>query len=139
MTTTTQIFKSKQVTMVQKCRKTSKELPTSAQPSRAQKPECNSTNSQEKSHEQPPPASQHWSVLTLDHVVPLFDMRANTSKNIYDIMRSSREALSIQKLTTIRTSWLSQIEEDLKKYVFHLTMSIKQYKSVLFASHFVCT
>jgi hypothetical protein len=39
-------------------------------------------------------------------------MRANTSKNIYDIMRSSKEALPIQKLTTITTGRLSKVEED---------------------------
>jgi hypothetical protein len=65
-----------------------------------------------KSLQQPPPASRHRSVLTLDHVVvPLFDMRANTSNNIYDIMRSSREALPYQKLTTITTGRLSKVEE----------------------------
>jgi hypothetical protein len=48
----------------------------------------------------------------MDHVVPLFDMRVNTSNNIYDIMRSTSEALPIQKLTTITTGRLSGVQED---------------------------
>jgi hypothetical protein len=90
----------------------SKELPTSAQPPRAQDQNVILPTHKKKSRQQPPPASQHWSVLTLDHVVPLFEMRANTSNNIYGIMRSSREALLIQKLTTVTTGWLSEVEDD---------------------------
>jgi hypothetical protein len=67
--------------------------------------------SKKKSRLQPPPASRHRSVLTLDHVVPLFDMRANTSNNIDDIIRSSREARPIQKTTTITTDRMSQVED----------------------------
>ncbi len=89
---------------MRKCGKTSKELPTSAQPPCAQDQNVILPTHKKKSRQQPPPASRHWSVLTLDHVVPLFDMRANTSKNIYDIMRSSREALPIQKLMTAITT-----------------------------------
>jgi hypothetical protein len=48
----------------------------------------------------------------MDHVVLLFDMGENMSKNIYDIMRSSKQALPIQKLTTITTDRLSTVEED---------------------------
>ncbi len=110
--TTTQIFKSKLVTVVGKFQKTSKELPTSAQPPRAQDQNVILPTHNKKSRQQPPPASRHRSLLTLDHVVPLFDMRANMSKNIYDIMRSSKEALPIQKWTTITTHWVSKIEED---------------------------
>jgi hypothetical protein len=98
--------------MVRKCGKTSEEMPTSAQPPRAQDQNVILPTHKKKSCQQPPPASRHRSVLTLDHVVPLFDMRANTSKNVYDIMRSSKEALSIQKLTTITTDRLSKVEED---------------------------
>jgi hypothetical protein len=99
--------------MMQKCGKTSKELPTSAQLPRAQDQNVILPTHKKKSRQQSPPASRHRSVLTLDHVVPLFDMRANMSNNIYDIMRSSREALPIQKLTTITTDWLSfKVEED---------------------------
>ncbi len=98
--------------MVRKCGKTSKEMPTSAQPPCAQDQNVILPTHKKKSRQQSPPASRHRSVLTLDHVVPLFDMRANTSNNIYDIMRSSREALPIQKLTTITTDRLSKVEED---------------------------
>ena len=98
--------------MMRKCGKLSKELPTSAQPQRAQDQNVILPTHKKKSRQQPPPASRHRSVLTLDHVVPLFDMRANTSNKIYDIMRSSREALPIQKLTTITTDRLSKVEED---------------------------
>jgi hypothetical protein len=97
---------------VRKCGKISKELPTSAQPPRAQDQNVILPTHKKKSRQQPPPASQHRSVLKLDHVVLLFDMLANTSNNIYDIMRSSREALPIQKLTTITTDQLSKVEED---------------------------
>ncbi len=98
---------------MRKCGKTSKELPTSAQPPCAQDQNVILPTHKKKSRQQePPPASRHWSVLTLDHVVPLSDMRANTSNNIYGIMRSSREALPIQKLTTITTNGLSKVEED---------------------------
>jgi hypothetical protein len=98
---------------MRKCGKTSKELPTSAQPPCAQDQNVILPTHKKKSRQQPPPASRHRSVLTLDHVVvPLFDMRANTSNSIYDIMRSSRKALPIQKLTTITTDRLSKVEED---------------------------
>ena len=39
-------------------------------------------------------------------------MLPNMSNNIYNIMRSSTEALPIQKLTKITTDWLSEVEED---------------------------
>jgi hypothetical protein len=66
-----------------------------------------------KNHLQPPPASRHGSILKLDCVVPLFEIRANTSKNIYEIIISSRGAtLPIQKLMTIATDRLSAVEED---------------------------
>ncbi len=64
-----------------------------------------------KSCQQPPPASRHRSVLTLDRVVSLFDMRANMSNNIDDIIRSSRDARPIQRLTTITTDRMSQVED----------------------------
>jgi hypothetical protein len=98
--------------MMRKCGKTSKELPTNAQPPRAQDQNVILPTHKKKSCQPPPPASQHRSVLTLDHVVPLFDMRANMSNNIYDNMRSSREALLIQKLMTITTDRLSKVDED---------------------------
>jgi hypothetical protein len=69
------ILKSKLATMVWKCQKTSKELPTSAHPPRAQDQNVILPTHKKKSRQQPPPASWHWSVLTLDHGVPsLFDM-----------------------------------------------------------------
>jgi hypothetical protein len=50
--------------------------------------------------------------LTLHRVVLLFDMRATTSNRIYAIIRSSREAiLPIQRLKTITTNRLSQVED----------------------------
>jgi hypothetical protein len=98
--------------MVRKCGKTSKEMPTSAQPPRAQDQNVILPTHKKKSRQQPPPASRHRSVLTMDHVVLLFDMGENMSKNIYDIMRSSKQALPIQKLTTITTDRLSKVEED---------------------------
>jgi hypothetical protein len=75
MTMTTQIFKSKQVTMVRKCQKMSKELPRSAQPPRAQDQNVILPTYKKRSRQQHPPAHRHRSVLTLDHVVPLFEMR----------------------------------------------------------------
>jgi hypothetical protein len=39
------------------------------------------------------------------------------SNIIYGIMRSSREALPIQKLMTITTGQLSEVEEDPTRYV----------------------
>jgi hypothetical protein len=98
---------------MRKCGKLSKELPTSAQPQRAQDQNVILPTHKKKSRQQSPPASRHRYVLTLDHGVPFYDMRANMSNTNYDIMRSSREALPIQKLlTTITTNRLSKVEED---------------------------
>jgi hypothetical protein len=98
--------------MVQKRQKTIKEQPTSAQPSRASDQNVILVTPKKKNRLQPPPASRHRSVLKLDRVVPLFDMRSHTSKNIHDIFMSSRGALPIQNLTTISTDRLSEVEED---------------------------
>ena len=98
--------------MVRKCRKTVKGPPRSAQPSRANDQNVNLATHKKKNRPQPPPASRQWSVLKLDSVIPLFDMRANTSHNIYDIIRSSRGALPIQKLTSIATDRLSEVKDD---------------------------
>jgi hypothetical protein len=85
-----------------------KELPTSAQPA----PANDKVTHKKKNRSQPPPASQRWSVLKLHRVVPLFDMRAHTSKNIHDVILLSRGALPIQKLSTIATDRLSEVSED---------------------------
>jgi hypothetical protein len=97
--------------MVRKCGKLTKLMPRSAQPSCAKDKNVIPPTHKKKSHLQPPPASRHRSVLTLDSVVPLFDMRVNTSNNIYDIIRSSREAIPIQMTTTITTDRISQVED----------------------------
>ncbi len=104
--------KSKQATMVRTCQKMIKELTTRAQPSRAKHQNVNLATHKKKNRFQPPPASPHRSLLKLHRVVPLFDMRVHTSKNIHDIIMSSRGALPIQKLTTIATGRLSKVEED---------------------------
>jgi hypothetical protein len=98
--------------MVRKCQTTIKQLPTSAQPSRANDQNVILVTPKKKNRFQPPPASQHRSVLKLARAVPLFDMRANTSKNISNIIMSSRGALPIQKLTTMATDRLYEVEED---------------------------
>jgi hypothetical protein len=98
--------------MVRNRQKTIKELPTRAQPSTTDEKDVILAPYQKKNCLQPPPASRHRSVLKLDRVVPLFDMRSHTSKNIHDIIMSSRGALPIQKLTTISTDRLSEVEED---------------------------
>ena len=92
--------------------KTIKELPTSAQPSRANDQNVNLATHKKKNRVYPPPASRQRSVLKLDRFVPLFDMRSHTSKDVYDIIRSTRGALPIQKLTTIATDRLSEVVED---------------------------
>jgi hypothetical protein len=50
-------------------------------------------------------------VLTLDRVVSLFNMRANMSNSIDDIIGSSRDARPIQRLTTITTNRMLQVED----------------------------
>jgi hypothetical protein len=72
-------FNNKQATMVRKRRKTIKEVPTSAQPSSADEKDVILATYKKKNCLQPPPASRHRSVLKLDRVVPLFDMRSHTS------------------------------------------------------------
>ena len=67
--------------------------------------------SKKKSRQQPPPATRHRCVLKLDRVVLLFDMRANTSNDIDDIIGSTRGAVPIQKLTTITTDRISKVED----------------------------
>jgi hypothetical protein len=85
------------------------------QPSTRQSPAMDENGilpaSKKKSRQQPPPASRNRAVLTLHRVVPLFDMRANMSRNIYDILRSSRDATPIQRLSTITTDRMSQVED----------------------------
>ena len=98
--------------MVRECQKTIKQLPTSAQPSRANDQNVILVTPKKKNRFQPPPASRHRSVLKLNRAVALFDMRANTSKKISDIIMSSRGAVPIQKLTTIATDRLYEVEED---------------------------
>jgi hypothetical protein len=98
--------------MVRKRKKSTKQAPTRAQPSQAKVKNAILRTHKKKSDHQPPPARRHPSVLKLDRLVLLFNIRADTSNNIYDIMRSSREALAILKLTTITTDWLSEVEED---------------------------
>jgi hypothetical protein len=88
-----------------------KAKPISARQSRATDVNAILPTAKKKSRQQPPPASRHRSVLTLDRLVPLFDMRANPSTNIYDIIRSSRGAIPIQRLTTITTDRISQVED----------------------------
>ena len=99
--------------MVQKRQKTIKEQQTSEQQARESDQNVILVTPKKKNRLQPPPASRHRSVLKLDRVVPLFDMRSHTSKNIHDIFMSSRGALPIQNLTTISTDRLSEVEEDL--------------------------
>jgi hypothetical protein len=97
-------------------------LLTSAQQTCAKDQEVILPTHKKKSTPRPP--SCHHSVLTLDRDVPLFfDMEANTSINIYAIIRSSKETIPIQKLKTITTDLLSDIEDP--RYVkllvsFHL-------------------
>ena len=98
--------------MVQKRQKTIKEQQTSEQQARESDQNVILVTPKKKNRLQPPPASRHRSVLKLDRVVPLFDMRSHTSKNIHDIFMSSRGALPIQNLTTISTDRLSKVEED---------------------------
>ncbi len=98
--------------MVQKRQKTIKEQQTSEQQARESDQNVILVTPKKKNRLQPPPASRHRSVLKLDRVVPLFDMRSHTSKNIHDIFMSSRGALPIQNLTTISTDRLSEVEED---------------------------
>jgi hypothetical protein len=93
----------------------------SAPPSSAMDQNAILRSSSKKNRQQPPPASRHRSVLTLHRVVPLFDMRATTSSSIYDIIRSSREAIPIQKLKTITTDRLSQVEEDPRYVELHIS------------------
>jgi hypothetical protein len=107
----TQIFDNNQPTMVRKCQMAIKAQESSATQSRAMDENAILPTSKKKSRQQPPPASRHRSVLTLDRLVPLFDMRANPSTNIYDIIRSSRGAIPIQKVKTITTDRLSQVED----------------------------
>jgi hypothetical protein len=110
--TPTQMFDNNQPTMVRKCQMANKKVQTSAPQSRAKDQNVILPTSKKKSNQQPPPASWHRSLSTLAHVVLLFDMRANTSNNIYNSMQSSREAIPIQRLKTITTDRLSQVEGD---------------------------
>jgi hypothetical protein len=102
--------------MVRQSQKTIKELPTRAQPSPANDQNVILVTHKKKNRTQPPPASRHRSVLKLDRVIPLFDMRANTSKSVNDIIISSRGARPIQKLTAISTDRLFEVKED-RSYV----------------------
>jgi hypothetical protein len=60
--------KSKQATMVRKCRTTIDQLPTSAQPSSATDQKTILVTHKKKNRLQPPPASRHRSILKLDRV-----------------------------------------------------------------------
>ena len=106
------MFDNNQPTMVRKCQMAMTNQESIATQACAMDENVILPASKKKSRQQPPPASRHRSFLTLDRVVLLFDMRANTSNNIYDIMRSSREALPILKFTTITTDRLSEVKED---------------------------
>jgi hypothetical protein len=106
-----QVFDNNQPTMVTKDVMARKEKRPSTTQSCALVENATAPTSKKKSCQQPPPASRHRSVLTLDRVVSLFDMRANMSNNIDDIIRSSRDARPIQRLTTITTNRISQVED----------------------------
>ena len=106
-----QVFDNNQPTMVRKYVMGRKEKRPSTTQSCALVGNATAPTSKKKSRQQPPPASRHRSVLTLDRVVSLFDMRANMSNNIDDIIRSSRDARPIQRLTTITTDRMSQVED----------------------------
>ncbi len=105
------MFDNNQPTMVRKYVMGRKEKRPSTTQSCALVENASAPTSKKKSRQQPPPASRHRSVLTLDRVVSLFDMRANMSNNIDDIIRSSRDARPIQRLTTITTDRMSQVED----------------------------
>jgi hypothetical protein len=130
----TQMFDDNQPTMVRKCQRArSSQLPMATQ-SHATDVNAIITTSKKKSRHQPPPASRHRSVLTLDCVVPLFDMRANTSNSIDNIIRSSSEAVPIQNTTTITTDRMSQAEDP--RYVellvsFYSPPTKEDYKSYI--------
>jgi hypothetical protein len=99
----THMFDNNQPTMVRESQMAVQDQQASARQLREMDVNAIVSTSKKKSRQQPPPASRHRSVLTLDCVVPLFDMRATTSINIVDIIRSSREARPIQNMTTITT------------------------------------
>jgi hypothetical protein len=98
--------------MVRNCQMAPKKPEANAPPSRAKDQNAILRSSNKKNRQHPPPTSRHWSVLTLHPVMSLFDIRSTTSSSIYGIIRSSREAIPIQKLKTITTNRLSLVEED---------------------------
>jgi hypothetical protein len=103
---------NKEATMVRNCQMAPKKPEANAPPSRAKDQNAILWSSNKKNRQHPPPTSRHWSVLTLHPVMSLFDIRSTTSSSIYGIIRSSREAIPIQKLKTITTNRLSLVEED---------------------------
>ena len=105
------MFDNNQPTMVRESQMAVQDQQVSARQLREMDVNAIVSTSKKKSRQQPPPASRHRSVLTLDCVVPLFDMRATTSINIVDIIRSSREARPIQNMTTITTDRMSPVED----------------------------
>jgi hypothetical protein len=66
---------------------------------------------QERIWQDPPPASRHRGVLRLHKAVPLFNMQAFASRNIMDILQSSREAKPTMLVQTITTDIWRQVED----------------------------